>query len=82
MGDIGLKIQREHFFPVKAEEILRPALIKAVGNDGLRRIFELLVVKAVHAAEIRDAGFGGHAGAAEEYDPFRLIYPLFERFDS
>ena len=67
--------------PVKAEEILRPALVKAVGNDRFGRIFELLVIQAVHAAEVRDAGLGGHARAAEEYDPPGFIDPLFECFD-
>ena len=39
---------------------------KVVAEDGFRRIIELLVIKSVHAPEIRDAGFGRHARAAEE----------------
>ena len=81
VGDVGLEVQGEHLLPVKAEEILRPALVKAVGNDRFGRIFELLVIQAVHAAEVRDAGLGGHARAAEEYDPPGFIDPLFECFD-
>ena len=53
---VRLVVEREHFFAIKAEEILRVLIEKRVAQDRLRRVVEFLVVQAVCTAEIRNAG--------------------------
>ena len=80
VGDVGFKAQRQHFLPVKPEEILRVPLIKAVADDSLRRVVEFLVVQPVHAPEIRDSGLRTHSRAAEKDDAVTLLHPCFQSF--
>lgn len=61
VGGVGLGVQGQHFGPVEVVEFLGVRLVKCVAEHGLRRVFEFLAVQAVHTAEVRDAGFGGHA---------------------
>ena len=44
VGDVGCKAVWVLLLPIKAEKILRTALIKAVADNGLRRIFKLLII--------------------------------------
>ena len=81
MGGVGLGVQRQHLGAVEVVELLRVRLVKRVAEHRLRRIPELLVVQAVHAAEVRDAGLGGHAGAAEKHDVVRAVCQLFQSAD-
>ena len=59
VGNVGHKAQGQHLLPVEPEEILRSLLIKAVGDNGFRRIFKFLIVQPVHTSEIGDSGFRG-----------------------
>ena len=74
---VRLRLQREHFFAVKAVEILRMLIEKRMAQDRFRRVFKLLVVKPVRAAEIRDAGLRGHTGSAEKDDIVTCFDPGF-----
>ena len=68
MCRVGLCLQGEHLVAVEAIEFLRVLAEKGGGQDGFRGIVVLLIVQAVHAAEVGDAGFGAHPRAAEEQD--------------
>ena len=76
---VGLRFQGKHFIPVKAEEFFRLLHEEGVGQDGFRRIIVFLIVKTVHAAEVRDAAFRGDTGAAEEDDTGAFINILLEK---
>ena len=52
----GSTAERKHFFTVEPVKILRVSQKKAVTDDRFGRVVEFLVVQAVHAAEIGDAG--------------------------
>ena len=78
---VGLCAVHNELLAVKVKEFRGVPLIKAVGEHRLRRVPELLVVQAVHAAEVRDAGLGGHAGAAEKHDVVRAVCQLFQSAD-
>ena len=80
MGSIGLGVGKEHLVVVEAVELLRILLEEGVAQNGLRGILVLLVVQAVHAAEIRDAALGGHARPAEKDDILTLVDPFLELF--
>ena len=55
MGGVGLGPGEEQLFSVEVEEFLRVLLIKGVAQHDLRGIGKLLVIEAVHTAEIGDA---------------------------
>ena len=74
-------VQRQHLGAVEVIELLRVRLVKRVAEHRLRRVPEHLVVQAVHAAEVRDAGLGGHTGAAEKHDVVRAVCQLFQSAD-
>ena len=82
MGAVGLDALDHQLFPVKAVILCRVTGKKACAEDLLRRIAPLLVVQAVHAAEIGDAALRADAGAAEEDHVIALVYPFFQGKDS
>ena len=63
---VGLGAKRDHLGAVKVEELGRMRLVKAMRQHGLGRIGKLLVIQAVHAAEIGDATCRGNTSAAKE----------------
>ena len=63
---VGLGAKRDHLGAVKVEELGRMRLVKAMRQHGLGRIGKLLVIQAVHAAEIGDATCRGNTRAAKE----------------
>ena len=69
---------RDELGAVKAEEFFRVLLEKRVAQNRLRGIFIFLPVQPVRAAKIRDAGFRGHARAAEKDDVVAPGDPLAE----
>lgn len=81
MGSIRLSFWEEHLIPVKTEEFFRMGTVKAVAQYGLRRIVVLLMVQTIHAAEVRNAAFGGDAGTAEKYNVIIGINDLLQFFD-
>ena len=81
VGGVGLCPGGQHLGPVKIVKLRLAAHIEAVAQDGFRRVLEFLVIQAVHAAEIRNPGFGGYPGSAEKDDAFRLCHPLPQGFD-
>ena len=68
MRAVGLGVQGDHALAVKVVELLRVGLKETMPEHLLGRVFEVLVVKSVFAAEIRDAAGGRHARAAEKDD--------------
>ena len=50
--------------------------IKRMTQDRFRWIIILLIVKSIHAPEIRDAALGRHTGSAKKYDIIRFFYHL------
>ena len=50
--------------------------IKRMTQDRFRWIIILLIVKSIHAPEIRDAALGGHTGSAKKYDIIGFFYHL------
>ena len=78
---VWLCLRIEHLFLIKAIEFLRPADKIAVADDLLRGLGILLIVQTVHAAEIRDAGLRGNAGAAEKDDASAFADPLLQGLD-
>ena len=78
VGGVGLGVQGQHLGPVEVVKFLHVALVKAVAEHGLRRVFEFLMVQAVHAAEVLDAGFRADPGPAEEDDVVALVHRLFQ----
>ena len=78
---VGLRAVHHQLRVVEAVILLRVAVKERPREDGLRRIVPLLVVEPVHAAEIRYAALGGHAGPAEKDDVVALRDPLAELFD-
>ena len=81
VGGVGLGVQGQHFGPVEVVEFLGVRLVKCVAEHCLRRVFEFLVIQAVHTAEVRDAGFGGHAGAAEKHDVVAAVCQFLQPAD-
>ena len=63
---VGLSVKRDHLGAVKVEELGRMCLIKAMREHSLGRVGKLLVIQAVHAAEIGDATCRGNTSAAKE----------------
>lgn len=57
--------ETEHFIPVKTIELFRMVYIKRMTQDRFRWIIILLIVKSIHAPEIRDAALGRHTGSAK-----------------
>ena len=74
---VRLIVEREHFFAVKAEEILRVLIEKRVAQNRLRWVLKFLMVQAVRAAEIRNAGLRRYACPAEEHDIVTFGNPGF-----
>jgi hypothetical protein len=70
VGGVGPRVGVDELLSVEVEERGRVALHEAVGDDllGAQRAPVGLRVDAVGAAEVGDAGFGGHPGTAEERD--------------
>ena len=67
MALVGSGIQRDHLGAVKLIKLAAIGNVEAVGQDGLGRIGELLVVQAVLAAEIRNTARRRHARATKEH---------------
>ena len=76
VGGVGLRSGQPQLFMVKAIVFLRVFLKKRVGQNLLRRILVFLIVKPVHAAEIRDAALRRDAGAAEKHDVVAAVDEL------
>ena len=81
VGGIGLCVRRQHFGPVEVVKLRLMGLIKAVAQHGFRRIPELLMIQAVHTAEIRNAAFRGHARAAEKHDIVAAVHQFLQFAD-
>ena len=81
VGGVGLGPGGQHLGPVKVVKFRLVADIEAVAEDGFRRVLELLVIQAVHTAEIRDSGLRGHSGPAEKHHVVRFRHPLPQLFD-
>ena len=71
MGGIGPGLRSNELLSIEIKKLLLVALIKRMAQYGLRRIPELLVVQAVHTAEVRDTGLRGHPCPTEKYDVIR-----------
>ena len=81
VGRVGLGPLNEHFLPVEAVKLLRVLGKEGRAEDGLRGIGVGLVVQSVHAAEVGDATFRGHPGAAEKDDVLALVNPFLQGSD-
>ena len=62
---------------VKPVKLFRISPVKAVADDGFRRVLELLTVKTVDTAKIGDAAFRRDARAAEKHDVVTFGNPGF-----
>ena len=80
VGGVGLRTGDQQLFPIEVEKFLRVVFVEGVAQHDLRGIGELLVVEAVHAAEVGDARLSAHAGASEKYDVVALVDPLLQLF--
>ena len=80
MGGVGLGPGEEQLFSVEVEEFLRVLLIKGVAQHDLRGIGKLLVIEAVHTAEVGDARLGAHAGASKKHDVVAAVDPRLQLF--
>ena len=58
MRDVRLCIKAEHLVTVESVKLLRMLPVKCMAQDGLGRIIILLIIKSVHASEIRYATLG------------------------
>ena len=68
----------DHFCAIEVEEFFGVGIKKAAAEHGLRVVLEaLLMIEPILAAKIRDAAFGGDAGAAEEDDCVGIVDDLF-----
>ena len=76
VGGVGLHPGDQQFFLVKPVKLGRIAHEKGVAQDGFGGIAPLLVVQAVHTAEIGHARFGADARAPEKDDGARLVDEL------
>ena len=72
VGSVGLCPLHNELIPVEPVELLGVLLPEGMAQDGLGRVIVLLVVQAVHAAEIGDAAFGGDPRAAKKDDAVAL----------
>ena len=70
---LGCTPEISSFFLVKSVKFGGIAHKKGVAEDGFGGIAPLLVVQAVHAAEVGDARFGADACAAEKDDGTGLV---------
>ena len=80
VGGIGLHPGKQHLFLIKLVKLPSMGHEKAVTQDGFGGIFPLLIVKAVHTAEIGHARFGADARTAEKDDGFCFINILLQGF--
>ena len=78
VGSVGLCPLHNELIPVEPVELLGVLLPEGVAQDGLGRVIVLLVVQAVHAAEIGDAAFGGDPRAAKKDDAVALGNDFFQ----
>ena len=78
VGSVGLRPLHNELIPVEPVELLGVLLPEGVAQDGLGRVIVLLVVQAVHAAEIGDAAFGGDPRAAKKDDAVALGNDFFQ----
>ena len=78
MGGIGPGLRSNELLSIEIKKLLLVALIKRMAQYGLRRIPELLVVQAVHTAEVRDTGLRGHPCPTEKYDVIRCSYHFLQ----
>ena len=58
MRDVRLCIKTEHLVTVESVKLLRMLPVKCMAQDGLGRVIILLIIKSVHASEIRYATLG------------------------
>ena len=76
----GVRLRRngigQNLIAVEAIEVLRLALKKSMTEHLLGRIVVFLIVKSVHAAEIRYPALRRNTRSAEEYERARLQYYL------
>ena len=73
---VRLCIERQHFRTIEAVKLLGFAQEERMAENGLRRVFVLLVVQTVHRAEIRNAALGRYARTAEKDDIVAAVDPL------
>ena len=81
VGHVGLGVEGQHLVAVETVEFFRVVHEEGVAEDRFGRVFIVLVVQAVSAAEIGDAAFRRYAGAAEEDDVIRIFYHVDEFFN-
>ena len=66
VGRVGLCPLHDELIAVKTVKLLRVLLPEGMAQDGFRRVGVLLMIKSVHAAEVRDAALGGNARPAKD----------------
>ena len=67
MGPVGLHAVNDQLLPVEAVILLRVPPEKAGAENGLRRVFPLLVVQSVHAAKVGNSRFRADARSAKKH---------------
>ena len=68
VGHVRLSVEGQHLVAVEAVEFFRVIHKERMAEDRFGRVFIVLVVQTVSAAEIGDAAFRRDAGASEEDD--------------
>ena len=81
MGHVGLGVEGQHLVAVEAVKFFRVVHEEGMAEDRFGRVFIVLVVQAVGAAEIGDAAFRRDAGAAEEDDVIGIFDHVDEFFN-
>ena len=77
---VGKRVLNQQFFTVEVIKFFRMCHEKAVGQNGFRRIAELLMIKPVRAAKIRHPAFGRNTGTAEKDNPGRTVNQILQCF--
>ena len=80
VGDVGFRIKKNDLVTVKFIKLRLVPDEKGIAEDSLRRVFVLLVIQPVDAAEIRYPAFCRHTGPAEENDVAAFIHPFSQDF--
>ena len=79
MCRIGFRFRKQHLIFIKPVKLFRISPVKAVADDGFRRIIILLIVKTVYTAKIRNSTFCGNSRTTEKYYIITLTDPLFQQ---
>ena len=78
--DIGLEAQGQYLLPVKPKKVGWIGTVKAVTDDGLRRVLKFLMVQAIHTAKVGNPGLRADASPSKEHDAVTLLHPLAQSF--